>query len=339
MTIGTTPLQQTVDPSSTSANRGPIIVRQCIQEQLINSQTGFKPFAETIQKSTMTSSFDSVYYSATEAGRAIDFKFVKVRGDGNCFFRSISIAVNNDRGQGHEEVRDVLCVHLAEHEDSFVAFQIEADNAYDIDSTNWTLYVQKMGEDGVFGGNLEVKAAADLLQVSRHDFFEWNCPAISHELFVTTYRCHIILHRYDNDNRRETSVYPVYSSCLKEANLKDPIHLQYCIAKNGVDNHYNVMKPKSPAPLLVATEEAEVAPVAARPFPDYEDQDWVNMFWAILLTMDPKWEEQTRAEKQQTARDNDFKRIGDFEEAKLHVETMMDPQKNESPSNKKRRTK
>ena len=80
--------------------------------------------------------------------------------DGNCLFRSLSDQLYYDYGGNHDEVRREICDYLENHEDEFSIFLVldeEDEDAADFDS-----YVQSMREDGEWGGNLELVAAARL---------------------------------------------------------------------------------------------------------------------------------------------------------------------------------
>lgn len=80
---------------------------------------------------------------------------VEVASDGNCLFRSLSDQLYEDHGAKHEDVRQQICDYLEAHEDDFRVFLVEGEDATDFES-----YVEGMREDGEWGGNLELVAAA-----------------------------------------------------------------------------------------------------------------------------------------------------------------------------------
>lgn len=79
--------------------------------------------------------------------------------DGNCLFRSLSDQLYNDRGNRHDVVRQEVCNYLDENEDEFSVFLIFEDEE---DVQEFDKYVGKMREDGEWGGNVELVAAARL---------------------------------------------------------------------------------------------------------------------------------------------------------------------------------
>ena len=94
-------------------------------------------------------------------GRSI----VDMNADGNCLFRSISDQLYEDYGQRHEEVRSEICAYMKEHKDDFAVFLVfedEDDKSQDEDAKDFETYLENMQEDGEWGGNLELVAAARL---------------------------------------------------------------------------------------------------------------------------------------------------------------------------------
>jgi hypothetical protein len=88
--------------------------------------------------------------------------------DGNCLFRALSDQLYFDRGSRHDEVRAEVCDYMALHEDDFCVFlvlddeneQKEDTNKGDNDAADFESYVKAMRNDGEWGGNLEIVAAA-----------------------------------------------------------------------------------------------------------------------------------------------------------------------------------
>jgi hypothetical protein len=76
----------------------------------------------------------------------------KMNGDGNCLFRSLSDQLFKDGGKDHNIVRSVVCDYISMNIDSFSGFFID-----DIDINE---YINKMRQNGEWGDNLEIYAAA-----------------------------------------------------------------------------------------------------------------------------------------------------------------------------------
>ena len=98
----------------------------------------------------------------------IDEEFVKdleklgyfireVGGDGNCLFRSVSDQMNNNQ-QNYKLYRDICVDYMSKNKDEFAPF-IEDDETYD-------KYLERMGEDGEWGGNLEIYALSKALEAN-----------------------------------------------------------------------------------------------------------------------------------------------------------------------------
>ena len=98
----------------------------------------------------------------------IDEEFVKdleklgyfireVGGDGNCLFRSVSDQMDNNQ-QNYKMYREVCIDYMSKNQDEFAPF-IEDDETYD-------KYLERMGEDGEWGGNLEIYALSKALKAN-----------------------------------------------------------------------------------------------------------------------------------------------------------------------------
>jgi len=109
---------------------------------------------------------------------------VDMTSDGNCLFRSVSDQLYNDRGHHHDEVRSDICDFMAENEDDFKMFLvIEGDgkNKGTQDASDFESYIADTRRDGVWGGNLELVAAARL--------YRRNITVYSATLSVFTIEC------------------------------------------------------------------------------------------------------------------------------------------------------
>jgi len=87
--------------------------------------------------------------------------------DGNCLFRSLCDQLHSDFGSKHDVVRSEVCVYLEENEDNFKCFiVVEEDDEMDFDlddhASSYTEYMDRMKQEGEWGGNAELVAAAQL---------------------------------------------------------------------------------------------------------------------------------------------------------------------------------
>ena len=88
--------------------------------------------------------------------------------DGNCLFRSLSDQLYGDYGNRHDEVRAAVCDYMETNKDDFAVFLVfedeEDEDQDEEDAKDFESYVAVMREDGEWGGNLELVAAARLHQ-------------------------------------------------------------------------------------------------------------------------------------------------------------------------------
>jgi hypothetical protein len=88
---------------------------------------------------------------------------VDMNADGNCLFRAVSDQLFWDYGNNHDQVRSDVCDFIAENEDDFAVFLVLDDDECadeEEDATDFESYVENMRQDGEWGGNLELVAAA-----------------------------------------------------------------------------------------------------------------------------------------------------------------------------------
>mmetsp|Transcript_59471 Transcript_59471/g.66558 ORF Transcript_59471/g.66558 Transcript_59471/m.66558 type:complete len:316 (+) Transcript_59471:529-1476(+) len=83
---------------------------------------------------------------------ADNLEIVKMAPDGNCLFRSISDQVFGDYGNAHLDVRSAVCDFIENKKDYFKVFLVE----------EFELYLESVRQEGEWGGNVEVVAAARL---------------------------------------------------------------------------------------------------------------------------------------------------------------------------------
>jgi len=91
---------------------------------------------------------------------------VDMAPDGNCLFRALSDQLYGDYGNRHEEIRSDICEYMEENKEDFKVFLVLDDDSCEEgdDGKDFESYIQKMREDGEWGGNLELVAAARLYQ-------------------------------------------------------------------------------------------------------------------------------------------------------------------------------
>ena len=86
--------------------------------------------------------------------------------DGNCLFRSLSDQLYRDYGEKHDKVRSEICDYLKENKESFQSFVVldEEDDADHSDeyASSYEEYLNRMRQEGEWGGNPELVAAARL---------------------------------------------------------------------------------------------------------------------------------------------------------------------------------
>ena len=81
----------------------------------------------------------------------------EVGGDGNCLFRSVSDQVENNE-KNYKSYREMCINYMKENPDEFSPF-IEDDETFD-------KYLERMDEDGEWGGNLEIYALSKALNAN-----------------------------------------------------------------------------------------------------------------------------------------------------------------------------
>lgn len=117
---------------------------------------------EKSNKSQWGTEEDTNFRQSLEAdGRYI---IMEMAADGNCLFRSLSDQLFQDHGNDHGNVRNAVCDYIERHEDDFSVFLVLDDdgNEEDEDAADFESYVSNMRQDGEWGGNLELVAAARL---------------------------------------------------------------------------------------------------------------------------------------------------------------------------------
>jgi hypothetical protein len=95
--------------------------------------------------------------------------------DGNCLFCSLSDQLNHDNGLTHGFTRNQITNQIHRHSDNFKDFLLLQDDHEDISDLD--SYIHKMGQNGEWGGNPELYAAAWL--------YSANIPIFSQEYTST----------------------------------------------------------------------------------------------------------------------------------------------------------
>lgn len=96
-------------------------------------------------------------------------EIIEVAADGNCLFRALADQLYYDYGQAHQDIRADICDYLQAYEADFCHFLVLDDEdapPEEEDAADFTQYLQRMRQDGEWGGNVELVAAARLYQRS-----------------------------------------------------------------------------------------------------------------------------------------------------------------------------
>lgn len=86
------------------------------------------------------------------------FSINEMAADGNCLFRSLSDQLFGDYGNRHDVIRQNICSFLQDNEEEFAVFLLLDE--HDEDVADFDAYIGRMKEDGEWGGNVELVAAA-----------------------------------------------------------------------------------------------------------------------------------------------------------------------------------
>ena len=120
---------------------------------------------------------DDVDTKFTNSLAADGLEIVYMSADGNCLFRSLSDQLFGDMGTHHSDVRDNVCDFMEKNKEEFQLFLVFEDeddeNQAEEDARDFEHYIQTMRQDGEWGGNLEIVAAARLyryveLKIRKH---------------------------------------------------------------------------------------------------------------------------------------------------------------------------
>lgn len=98
----------------------------------------------------------------TETLEGIEYSKFRVPGDGNCFFSSLSVAINGNLSKSNH-YRTIICTHIVEN---WELFKDLATVAHDLHSPLASTYIQLMLAKNGWGTVCEVKAACDVLHTN-----------------------------------------------------------------------------------------------------------------------------------------------------------------------------
>lgn len=110
--------------------------------------------------------FDDDYTKLRKTLDADGLEIVEMNPDGNCLFRSLSDQLFGDNGDAHFDMRSSVCDFMEKNKSDFqvfLVFEDEDDEDQDEeDAKDFEHYIESMRQQGEWGGNLEVVAAARL---------------------------------------------------------------------------------------------------------------------------------------------------------------------------------
>lgn len=130
------------------------------------------------------------------------YSILEISADGNCLFRSLSDQLFHDQGRKwHEVIRMAVCDFIERHKDDFSVFLVldDDDCKDEEDASDFESYCKKMRQDGEWGGNLELVAAARLYRRSITVFSNTSAMSIPHGNKLSS-GPDLLLSYHDNDH-------------------------------------------------------------------------------------------------------------------------------------------
>ncbi|CAB9516703.1 OTU domain-containing protein 5-A [Seminavis robusta] len=154
------------------------------------------------QKEPTTSEDDEFRASLQASGQ---YSILEIDADGNCLFRSLSDQLFHDLGKRYyQDVRHAVCDFIEHHKDDFSVFLVldDDDCKDEEDAEDFESYVEQMRQDGEWGGNLELVAAARLYRRNITVFSGQHSMNIPHGLTDTSDNEgeDLLLSYHDNDH-------------------------------------------------------------------------------------------------------------------------------------------
>eukprot|EP01083_Nonionella_stella_P293431 997889_1 len=114
------------------------------------------------------------------------------RSDGNCLFRAISDQISGDENN-QSRFRHQIVLYMREHNDEFAPFYVG----------NYDSYLTKMSKNGIWGGNMELTAAAKTFHV---DIIIHSLNAARYEILYQTGKPKRTIHLSYHNERHYASV-------------------------------------------------------------------------------------------------------------------------------------
>jgi OTU domain-containing protein 3 len=138
------------------------------QRKNSNKNNGYRRSSSTNRGRRGNSSNDDDDAELRNTLQADGLEIVEMSPDGNCLFRALSDQLFGDYGNKHADIRSEVCDFMEKNKDDFQFFLVYEDEddkeQEDEDARDFEHYIELMREDGTWGGNLEIVAAARLYQ-------------------------------------------------------------------------------------------------------------------------------------------------------------------------------
>ena len=136
------------------------------EDQPVNLRGGKKQKKRNNRSSSTGNSSDDNDIELRNSLEADGLFVVEMSPDGNCLFRALSDQLFGDYGNSHEDIRSEVCDFMEKNKEDFQVFLVYEDEddheQQDEDARDFEHYIETMREDGTWGGNLEIVAAARL---------------------------------------------------------------------------------------------------------------------------------------------------------------------------------
>ena len=121
-----------------------------------------KALADAIRLSTEESEeYNRILQSHKEFARKRNMRLVQVEGDGNCFYRCVSYALNRSDAM-YGNFRQIVLEELKANRYKYVEFI----RGYKRDDEDIDKYIERMGTDKEWAGNIELQAFVNSTKVA-----------------------------------------------------------------------------------------------------------------------------------------------------------------------------
>ncbi|KAL3916954.1 MAG: hypothetical protein SGILL_004940 [Bacillariaceae sp.] len=93
-----------------------------------------------------------------------NLEVLEMSPDGNCLFRALSDQLYGDYGNDHANIRAEICDFMESNKQDFTDFLVVEDDSdqQEEDARDVEHYIEQMREDGKWGADIEIMAAARL---------------------------------------------------------------------------------------------------------------------------------------------------------------------------------